>query len=109
MFAKTICAALTAAFLAAFVLAFGAPASRAAETKTAIFAGGCFWCVEAAFDEVDGVTETVSGYAGGTKPNPNYGDHEGYYEAVKVTYDPAKVTYAKLLDHFWRNIDPFDP
>ena len=109
MIAKTLCAALTAAFLAAFVLAFGAPASRAAETKTAIFAGGCFWCVEAAFDEVDGVTETVSGYAGGTKPNPNYGDHEGYYEAVKVTYDPAKVTYAKLLDHFWRNIDPFDP
>jgi peptide-methionine (S)-S-oxide reductase len=109
MFAKTICAALTAAFLAAFVLAFGAPSSRAAETKTAIFAGGCFWCMEAAFDEVDGVTATVSGYAGGTKPNPNYGDHEGYYEAVKVTYDPAKVTYAKLLDHFWRNVDPFDP
>ena len=109
MIAKSICAALTAAFLAALVLAFGAAGTRAAETKTAIFAGGCFWCVEAAFDEVDGVTETVSGYAGGTKPKPNYGDHEGYYEAVKVTYDPAKVTYAKLLDHFWRNIDPFDP
>ena len=76
--------------------------------KTAIFAGGCFWCVEAAFDEVAGVTETVSGYAGGTKPNPNYGDHEGYQEAVKVTYDPAKVTYAKLLDTYWHNIDPFD-
>ena len=83
--------------------------TRAAETETAIFAGGCFWCVEDAFDEVDGVTETISGYAGGTKPNPNYGDHEGYLEAVKVTYDPAKVTYAKLLDHFWHNIDPFDP
>ena len=109
MIAKSICAALTAAFLAALVLAFGAPGTRAAETKTAIFAGGCFWCVEDAFDAVDGVTETVSGYAGGTKPNPNYGDHEGYYEALKVTYDPAKVTYAKLLDHFWRNIDPFDP
>src|SRR5215510_4133518 len=97
MMARWICAALTAAFFAA-----GAGGTRAAESKTAIFAGGCFWCVEAAFDEVDGVTETVSGYAGGTKPNPNYGDHEGYY-------DPAKVTYAKLLDHFWRNIDPFDP
>jgi peptide-methionine (S)-S-oxide reductase len=109
MIAKTICTALTAAFLAALVLAFGAPGARAAETKTAIFAGGCFWCVEDAFDAVDGVTETVSGYAGGTKPNPNYGDHEGYYEALKVTYDPAKVTYATLLDHFWRNIDPFDP
>jgi peptide-methionine (S)-S-oxide reductase len=109
MIAKSICAALTAAFLAALVLAFGAPGTRAAETKTAIFAGGCFWCVEDAFDAVDGVTETVSGYAGGTKANPNYGDHEGYYEALKVTYDPAKVTYTKLLDHFWRNIDPFDP
>ena len=109
MIAKSICAALTAAFLAVVLLAFGAPHARAAETKTAIFAGGCFWCVEDAFDEIDGVTETISGYAGGTKPNPNYGDHEGYTEAVKVTYDPAKVTYAKLLDHFWRNIDPFDP
>ena len=109
MIAKSICAALTAAFLAVLVLAFGGYETRAEATKTAIFAGGCFWCVEAAFDEVDGVTETISGYAGGTKPKPNYGDHEGYYEAVKVTYDPAKVTYAALLDHFWRNIDPFDP
>ncbi|MGD9500959.1 MAG: peptide-methionine (S)-S-oxide reductase MsrA [Methyloceanibacter sp.] len=109
MMAKSICAALTAALLAVVVLATGAAGVRAGETKTAIFAGGCFWCVEAAFDEVDGVTETVSGYAGGTMPNPNYGDHEGYYEAVKVTYDPAKVTYAALVDHFWRNIDPFDP
>jgi peptide-methionine (S)-S-oxide reductase len=65
--------------------------------------------MEAAFDEVDGVTETISGYAGGTTPNPTYGAHEGYKEAVKVTYDPAKVTYAKLLDHYWHNIDPFDP
>ena len=79
---------------------------RAAASETAIFAGGCFWCMEAAFDEVDGVTETISGYAGGTKPNPNYGDHEGYLEAVKVTYDPAKVTYAKLLDHYWREHRP---
>jgi len=80
----------------------------AAETRTAIFAGGCFWCMEAAFDEVDGVTDTTSGYAGGTKPNPTYGDHDGYQEAVKVTYDSAKVTYAKLLDQYWHNIDPFD-
>ena len=65
--------------------------------------------MEAAFDEVDGVTETISGYAGGTKPNPNYGDHEGYVEAVKVTFDPAKISYAKLLDDYWKNIDPFDP
>jgi peptide-methionine (S)-S-oxide reductase len=109
MMARWTCAGLMAAFLAAFVVAGGAYDTRAAETKTAIFAGGCFWCVEDAFDKVDGVTETVSGYAGGTKPNPNYGSHSGYVEAVKVTYDPSKVTYAKLLDHYWHNIDPFDP
>jgi len=107
--ARWILAALTALFLAATMIAGGAGDTRAAETKTAIFAGGCFWCVEEAFDKVEGVTETVSGYAGGTKPNPTYGSHEGYVEAVKVTYDPAKVTYAQLLDNFWRNIDPFDP
>jgi peptide-methionine (S)-S-oxide reductase len=109
MMARWILAALTALFLAAAMVAGGADDTRAAETKTAIFAGGCFWCVEDAFDQVDGVTETISGYAGGTKANPTYGEHEGYVEAVKVTYDPAKVTYAKLLDQFWRNVDPFDP
>jgi len=108
MIARSICASLTAAFLAALVLACGTHEARSATTETAIFAGGCFWCMEAAFDEVDGVTETISGYAGGTKPHPNYGDHDGYKEAVKVTFDPAKVTYAKLLDHYWHNIDPFD-
>jgi len=87
----------------------GGEGAVAADTKTAIFAGGCFWCMEAAFDEVNGVTDTTSGYAGGTKPNPTYGDHEGYQEAVRVTYDPAKVTYAKLLDQYWHNIDPFNP
>jgi peptide-methionine (S)-S-oxide reductase len=109
MMARWILAALTALFLAAAMVAGGPDGVRAADTKTAIFAGGCFWCVEEAFDKVDGVSETISGYAGGTKPNPTYGSHEGHQEAVKVTYDPAKVTYAKLLDHFWRNIDPFDP
>jgi peptide-methionine (S)-S-oxide reductase len=109
MMARWILAALTAAFLTATLIAFGSDDTRAAEAKTAIFAGGCFWCMEDAFDEVNGVTETISGYAGGTTPNPNYGAHEGYKEAVKVTYDPAKVTYATLLDHYWRNIDPFDP
>ncbi len=87
----------------------GGEGAVAADTKTAIFAGGCFWCMEAAFDEVNGVTDTTSGYAGGTKPNPTYGDPEGYQEAVRVTYDPAKVTYAKLLDQYWHNIDPFNP
>jgi peptide-methionine (S)-S-oxide reductase len=108
MTARWIGAAVGLAFVAAFV-AGGAQPTRAEETKTAIFAGGCFWCVEDAFDAVPGVTETVSGYAGGTKPNPTYGDHEGHVEAVKVTYDPAKVTYAKLLDTYWHNVDPFNP
>ncbi|ODS00211.1 peptide methionine sulfoxide reductase [Methyloceanibacter methanicus] len=85
-----------------------AEAEDAAATKTAIFAGGCFWCVEDAFDKVEGVTETVSGYAGGDLPNPTYGNHEGHVEALKVTYDPSKVSYAELLDNFWHNIDPFD-
>jgi peptide-methionine (S)-S-oxide reductase len=108
MIARWICAGLMAAFLAASVLAGGAYSTHAAETKTAIFAGGCFWCVEDVFDHVDGVTETVSGYAGGTTPDPTYGSHKGYVEALKVTYDPSKVTYAQLLDHYWHNIDPFD-
>ena len=108
MIARWIVAAAAALLLAALAAGSGPEPGRAASSETAIFAGGCFWCMEAAFDEVDGVTETISGYAGGTKPNPTYGDHAGYLEAVKVTYDPAKVTYAKLLDHFWENIDPFD-
>jgi peptide-methionine (S)-S-oxide reductase len=95
--------------LALAAQANAAPPAAPPGKAVAIFAGGCFWCMEAAFDEVNGVTDTTSGYAGGTKPNPTYGDHEGYQEAVRVTYDPAKVTYAKLLDQYWHNIDPFNP
>jgi len=105
-------ARLTVALASALMIALfpraGEIGHAADASKTAIFAGGCFWCTEAAFDEVPGVTETVSGYAGGTKPNPNYGDHEGYQEAVRVTYDPGKVSYQTLLDKYWHNIDPFD-
>lgn len=108
MTAKWICAALTAAFLAAFLIASGSHNTHAEEVKTAIFAGGCFWCVEDVFDGVPGVTETISGYAGGTKPKPTYGNHAGYREAVRVRYDPSKVSYEELVDVFWRNIDPFD-
>lgn len=79
---------------------------------TAVFAGGCFWCVEEAFDEVAGVAETVSGYIGGEIANPTYEQvttgRTGHAEAVRVRFDPAKVTYAQLLDVFWRNVDPFD-
>lgn len=76
---------------------------------TAIFAGGCFWCMESDFEKLEGVTDVISGFTGGTAENPTYfGDHSGHYEAVKVTYDPNRVTYKALLEHYWVNIDPFD-
>lgn len=77
--------------------------------EKAIFAGGCFWCMESDFEKLPGVTDVISGFTGGTLKNPTYnGNHKGHYEAVEVTYDPAIVTYQGLLDHFWVNIDPFD-
>src|SRR5437868_2754627 len=97
-------------FLAACVLAAGIGGASAQKTATAIFAGGCFWCVEADFDKVPGVLSTVSGYIGGSVKNPSYNQVSaggtGHAEAVEVVYDPAKVSYAKLLDVFWRSIDP---
>ena len=91
------------------VLAVGLLSMGRAQAETAIFAGGCFWCMEADFEKVDGVSDVISGFTGGTAKNPTYnGDHTGHYEAVKVTYDPEKVTYEALLDHYWVNIDPFD-
>ena len=84
--------------------------SRSAE---AIFAGGCFWCMEPPYDKVDGVIATISGYTDGHKENPTYkqvsSGTTGHTEAIKITYDPAKVSYKKLLDIFWRNIDPTTP
>lgn len=85
----------------------------AATTAKAYFAGGCFWCMEEAFEKVDGVLTVVSGYMGGTVPNPSYEEvsagRTGHAESVEVTYDPSKVTYQKLLDAFWRNVDPLTP
>ncbi len=76
---------------------------------TAVFAGGCFWCVEKDFESLAGVTEAISGFTGGTVENPTYnGNHVGHYEAVEVHYDPEVVSYEELLEHFWVNIDPFD-
>ena len=76
----------------------------------ATFAGGCFWCMEPPFDTLDGVVSTTSGYTGGAQRHPTYGDvssgRTAHAEAVEVVYDPAKITYAQLLDAFWRNIDP---
>ena len=74
-----------------------------------VLAGGCFWCMEKDFESLGGVSDVISGFTGGTAPNPTYqGDHTGHYEAVEVTYDPAVVSYQEILDHFWVNIDPFD-
>jgi peptide-methionine (S)-S-oxide reductase len=79
----------------------------------AYFAGGCFWCMEEAFEKVEGVLSVTSGYMGGTVANPNYEDvsagRTGHAESVEVVYDPAKVSYQKLLDAFWRNVDPITP
>ncbi len=80
-----------------------------ADTATTVFAGGCFWCMEQAFQEKAGVEDVVSGFSGGTIDNPTYsGRHDGHYEVIQISYDPAVVTYQELLDHYWVNIDPFD-
>jgi peptide-methionine (S)-S-oxide reductase len=79
-------------------------------TATATFAAGCFWCVESDFDKVAGVISTTSGYTGGQVKNPSYeqvsAGGTGHAEAVEIVYDPARVTYEQLLDHFWKNVDP---
>ena len=94
-----LCLGLTAA-------AYGAPANRA----TAVFAGGCFWCEETAFEGVPGVVAVISGYTGGFKDNPTYEEVSsgttGHAESVQVHYDPGVTSYAKLLDIFWHNVDP---
>lgn len=89
--------------------AVGAPAGQLAE---AVFAGGCFWCVEHDFEKVPGVREAISGYTGGSLPDPRYEDviteTTGHYEAVLVRYDPKQISYAELLERFWPLIDPTD-
>jgi peptide-methionine (S)-S-oxide reductase len=88
------------------IMFYAAPAVA----EKAIFAGGCFWCMEADFEKLEGVSGVISGFTGGTLVNPTYnGDHTGHYEAVEVTYDPAKVSYQQLLDYYWVHVDPFDP
>jgi len=84
--------------------------STSPPTKTAIFAGGCFWCIQPAFDKANGVSKTVVGYSGGTEPNPTYelvtSEKTKYRESIEVTYDPAKISYEQLLDIYWKQIDP---
>lgn len=96
---------IAAALAAATIATVSAGWARA---ETAILAGGCFWCVESDMDHVKGVSSTISGYAGGTKPNPTYRSHEGYTEAVKVEFDPKVISYEELTAHFLRTIDAVD-
>jgi peptide-methionine (S)-S-oxide reductase len=106
---KTISPRLLLASLALMTPGVG----MAQDTSTAIFAGGCFWCVEADFDKVAGVTSTVSGYIGGSAETANYptvtaDKTTGHFEAVAITYDPSVVTYEQLLTAFWHSVDPTD-
>ena len=86
--------------------------AQARDIQTTILAGGCFWCIEADFEKVEGVSEVVSGYAGGTTSNPTYdqvtGGNTGHYEVVKITYDADTVSYAQLMHLFFRSVDPTD-
>jgi peptide-methionine (S)-S-oxide reductase len=96
--------------LALLALLWLAPAPALADTARATFAGGCFWCMEPPFESLPGVVSVTSGYTGGTKADPTYeevsGGATGHAESVEIVYDPAKITYEKLLEVFWRNIDP---
>ena len=95
----------------------GVPVAQAVQggtgrTETAVFAAGCFWCTEADFDKLAGVKSTTSGYTGGRTDKPTYeqvsAGGTGHIEAVRIEFDPAVVTYEALLDHFWKNVDPFN-
>src|SRR5438132_625046 len=100
------CAALTAVTISS---GYGQNSSPE-QTRTAIFAGGCFWCIQPAFDKAKGVIKTVVGYCGGIEPNPTYelvtSEKTNYRESIEVTYDPAKISYDQLLEIYWRQIDP---
>jgi len=108
---RTLIAALSYALIAACSIANNQEQnSSPAESRTAVLAGGCFWCIQPAFDKAKGVIKTVVGYCGGTEPNPTYelvsSEKTGYRESIQITYDPAKISYDQLLDIYWRQIDP---
>ncbi|MBC7709629.1 MAG: peptide-methionine (S)-S-oxide reductase MsrA [Rhizobacter sp.] len=105
-----LAAVLVGVFALGTALHAQTPSVAAPTTAKATFAGGCFWCVEADFDKIDGVISTTSGYIGGTVANPTYeqvsAKSTGHAEAVEIVYDPRKVTYDRLLEYFWRTTDP---
>ena len=92
---------------------FGGYADEGSHQSKATFAGGCFWCMEEAFEKIEGVSSVISGYTGGQVENPTYeqvsAGATGHTESIEVQFDPLKVTYAQLLDVFWRNVDPTTP
>lgn len=98
--------------LATLLVLFGFSQTSIAEQQEAIFAGGCFWCIESDFEKLDGVSAAVSGYIGGQIANPSYkqvsSGKSGHTEAVKITFDTQTISYKELLAHFWVNIDPLD-
>ena len=102
-----------ARLILSLVITMSSIAVSAAPTQTAMFAGGCFWCMQPGFDKTPGVIETSVGYTGGAASTAHYDavstGTTGHIEAIQVTYDPTKVTYEKLLETYWENIDPTDP
>jgi peptide-methionine (S)-S-oxide reductase len=111
LFLRSLWARLRQLTVVAILLA-SAPFALAQSTAKATFAGGCFWCVESDFDKVEGVISTTSGYTGGKTANPTYdsvsSNTTGHYEAVEIVFDPKKVSYATLVEYFWRTVDPTD-
>ncbi len=107
---RTLLAFILGALLALIVDLASAQSPSPTPTKTAVFAGGCFWCIQPAFDKANGVIKTVVGYCGGTEPNPTYdlvtSEKTNYRESIEITYDPAKISFDQLLDIYWRQIDP---
>ena len=105
---KSVLLLLAAGLVAA--VNFSSGQSSPVATKTAVFAGGCFWCIQPAFDKAPGVIKTTVGYCGGTEPSPTYelvgSEKTKYRESIEIVYDPAKISYDQLLDIYWKQIDP---
>src|SRR3954471_14480303 len=103
-------AALVSLSIGAFSSSVAAEKAAPATTKAAVFAGGCFWCIQPAFDKGPGVLRTLVGYCGGTEPNPTYElvgtEKTKYRESIEIFYDASKISYAQLLDIYWKQIDP---